>query len=269
MNNDGIFHNIIIYIIVFLSFFIIVIGLITKYSIIYGILITGKDDRRIHLASLAVSNFFEQDYKGDKKLIIINHHPKLSVKIPEEYKNHVKQVFVSKHNRTLGHLRNIGLSYVPKNALWITWDDDDFRERRFLSKLYKQLNKQDAVSFDRRYEYNVLTDSVWKTYLKKGFVHMLCRKNDTFKFLDKDAMEDVNLYRDLKISVYKVKPNEWMYIRLVHDDNTSLYVDPKKKTVAQIDFQNQDYLEIPVSLEEKKYVVGLMSKYKDHLLIGT
>ena len=202
---------------------------------IYCITITGKDSQRACFADEAIANFVEQDYPN-KRLIIINHG---NVPVLKDNPHNIFEFQVPKENNTLGDLRNIALQLVPIDALWTVWDDDDYRIPSYMSLLYGQMqkNKSDVVVFTKRIECNLETDFVWEMQLKTGFVFVLAKQDLRIKYLSKDSMEDVNLLTDFlkldkQISVWVDNPST-MYIRLTHQNNTSLYVDKNKKTTRE------------------------------------
>ena len=197
---------------------------------VYCIMITGKDRSRICFAKKSVENFLSQDYKY-KKLVIIN-HSQLPV-LNESSSNTLYEFHVPRSGNTLGDLRNIALQLVPINAIWTLWDDDDYRSTKYLSFLYNNLisSKSDVVLFTRRYECNYNTKFVWEMEIPSGFVIVFAKQDLRVKYLQKDSMEDVQLIDDFrklgkKINVITNDPS--IYIRLVHNNNTSLYVDKYK-----------------------------------------
>lgn len=235
----------------------------TKPPTVYGIMITGKDDDRIAIASVSCRNFFEQDYTGTKRLIIINHH---TSSVQAHSNKDVVQIFVDRKKNSLGAMRNIALELVPTNALWTTWDDDDYRSPDYLWKLYRCMNNNNAAAatFINRYEFNSNTDTAWRMTLQSGFVTMLCKKIPGYYYLNKDSLEDINL-KDFYsrqsggIAIYKNKPDELMYIRLIHKNNTSLYVEPNKVAPANTSSKS-DYMESHITEQEKQYISQLMQE---------
>ena len=67
-------------------------------------------------------------------------------------------------SRKSGNLRNIGLAMVPPDAIWTTWDDDDYRAPIYLSVMQKEMAKHDAhvLTFTERIEFNANTGYVWQ-----------------------------------------------------------------------------------------------------------
>lgn len=235
------------------------------------IMITGKDTCRKTLAQASVANFHEQTYPN-KKLVIINHAPFEIMDDPNLSSKNVFEFHVDKEQNalTLGDMRNIALEMVPHNALWTPWDDDDYRSPDYLSLLYNLLVKHDAdvVAYTSRLEFNNITKLIWKMTLKSGFVQVLAKKDGRLRYMEKDSMEDTNLIVDannlgLKVHVEDNDPR--IYVRLVHGDNTSKYVNHNKKQVRTLP-KGSNYIESDVTAQEKVYVQNIiLNYYKDSI----
>lgn len=237
--------------------------LFEQSACIYCIMITGKDDQRLRWARLAVENFKSQDYPN-KRLIIINHSKNLNNRVltNNDGTDGIVEIHVEKSpTMLLGHMRNMALELVPFNALWTPWDDDDIRAPNYLSFLAKHMTSlHHAVAFTDRMEVNLQNKFVWRVSLKpNGTVHILCRASDKrVRYLLRDTMEDVNLHRDilrLGHQINVVQDNDpTLYIRLVHGNNTSLYVDPNR---AELKFA----FEKRATSEERAYVLHASEPY--------
>ena len=249
-------------------------------TLVTALMITGKDDKRILYSLQAISQFIRQDYKP-KQLIILNHHPNLRVldafSIPanqtrlgitseenEKVKQSVYEIDVHKDTTiTLGALRNMSLAFVPLYSYWCPWDDDDWRAPDYISTLLSHLkeNNADAVAFTKRYEYNINTGLAWMMELKSGFPIILCRHHPSVKYAEKDSMEDIGLLEQLRelgivLKIYENDPR--IYIRLVHENNTSLFVHPDKaniRKIGAIHSKNYNYAEHTITEQEKEYII--------------
>ena len=228
---------------------------------VYAIMVTGKTNERMRFARMAIQNFKDQTYPN-KKLIILNHHPShVLVHAPDP---NILEVRIDKTPMlTLGGLRNMALNMVPIDALWTPWDDDDLRAPHFLAYLVKHLRHEDyAVSFANRLEVNLTNGFVWGVTLRgQGTVHILSRAYDRrINYLDKDTMEDVNLYKDITRYGHTIRVitdnDPALYVRTVHGDNTSLYVD-KDKSVVKYTF------EWPATPQQRKTVQEIVSLYSN------
>ena len=226
---------------------------------IYALMITGKDDKRIGFAKKAVMNFDNQDYPN-KKLIIVNHHPDPQMKVLSEEKNDCLEIRMKKES--LGHLRNVSLEFVPMNAYWTIWDDDDWRPKDYLSTLFRMIfEKQvDGVTYTTRYEHNLKTGFSWKMTSMKGYPTILCKQNPLIRYKDVDTMEDVDLIDDirkigLKVFIYHNADRPDLYVRLVHGNNSSLYINHLKTNVRPRHSESNSYKEDIISRKEKEFVV--------------
>jgi len=80
--------------------------------------------------------------------------------------------------------------------------------------------------------------------------------------MEKDTMEDVNLIDTISNLGYNVviyKNHPLIYIRLVHQTNTSLYADDMKKKIKQTKpdyIKKKNYIEFDINDQEKKYVLN-------------
>jgi hypothetical protein len=237
-----------------------------KQPPIYCIMITGKDACRKEFAKLSILNFQNQVYPN-KFLIIINHGDKL-IDNPIQY---CKEVIVNKdmHKLCLGELRNIALELVPFNAMWFPWDDDDYRHPLLLRYLMDQMISQRAgcVCMTTRLEYNKATRFAWKMTIKSGMVLVLAKKDRRFQYIRKESMEDVDLidrYKELGYKVVTVPNNPGWYLRLVHNNNTSMYVNENKQVVLEKTAHEKvtsNYLEENCSDIEASYVDNILLSY--------
>lgn len=233
---------------------------------VYCIMITGKDDARMCFARKSVQHFLQQDYPY-KKLLIINHHP--HEKVLKDNDNDIMfELKVPKENNSLGDLRNIALQLVPIDSIWTVWDDDDYRIPSYLSILYNQMyaSGADVVLFTRRYECNYNTSFVWEMELKTGFVFVFAKQDLRLRYMSKDSMEDTNIISDFKklkkkIHIFENDPN--FYIRLVHSNNTSLYINKEKTEVIKMTNYQSAYIEKEVGIDDSKYILDVINKQFD------
>ncbi|KAG1675477.1 hypothetical protein FOA52_001776 [Chlamydomonas sp. UWO 241] len=201
------------------------------------------------MARLAVLNFKEQTY-ANKRLIIVNHGAHAVMGGDSDSSGILERRVVKGAGTTLGALRNAALDLVPVGELWTPWDDDDLRSSDFLAKLQRAMGDADLVAFVRRIEYNCNTGMVWQMTLRSGFVFVLARRDEGFRYKDVDTMEDTELLAHYAGAARaagaagaagsfgtfgtRILDNDdaTMYVRLVHGtSNTSLYVDPNKRSV--------------------------------------
>lgn len=223
---------------------------------IYCIMITGKDDKRIKHARMSVQNFQEQTYV-DKTLLIINHHPTLKV-MQEGGQDGVYEFSIEKSG-TLGDLRNIALQMVAHNACWTTWDDDDYRSPDYLRVLARYKTHDNVVCISRRLEYNGNNGASWVAEKTDGFVLFLASFDNRIKYLSQNSLEDIVILQDFKSLDYTVKvlrndPRD--YVRLIHNNNTSIYVKSNRDYLVT----GQNYRERFTRSNEKTYIESILPK---------
>jgi hypothetical protein len=257
-----------------LAIFIIGIGILVAFLIfrvyhrksplVVGLMITGKNACREHFAKRAIDNFYEQDYPN-KQLIIINHSPDYRV-LQNNESDMVHEFYVEKTEHIkLGDLRNIALAMVPPDAVWTTWDDDDYRAPNYISVMMKAMRSAnaDVFAFKHRTEYNINNGYVWNSHLLTGFPLLFAKQDMRVLYKRIDTMEDMEMisgYRSLgkKVELYENDPR--LYIRLVHGSNTSLYVDPDKRSIGPAT-ANATFYESPVADLEIERVQNLVDNF--------
>ena len=225
-------------------------------------MITGKDDKRVIFARLiGLKNFNMQTYKN-KQLIIINHGKTPIMLKPQD---NVYEMMVEKGNMTLGDLRNLSLELVPLNALWYTHDDDDFRSPDYIQFMVDKLleTKSIAVFMKNRLEYNLANNFIFNSHFDKGNTHIMCIKLDRLRYINKDTLEDVNLQEDIRgfNKKYTAIDNDpKMYIRIIHQNNTSPYAVDSRTDV--IEYSNDSYYkESEAKKEDKTYAEEIIKKH--------
>jgi hypothetical protein len=85
--------------------------------------------------------------------------------------------------------------------------------------------------FQNRIEYNKTNNFSFKMTMKSGFMTFFSVHNPFLEYEHVSTSEDVKVknyaLKHMKTYIYDNDPK--MYIRLIHDDNTSIYVHNKKK----------------------------------------
>lgn len=254
---------------------IFIIGIVVAFLIFWGyhrsrplvvcLMITGKNACREHFAKRAIDNFYEQDYPN-KQLIIINHSPDYRV-LQNNESDLVHEFYVEKTEEVkLGDLRNIALAMVPPDAVWTTWDDDDYRAPNYISAMMKAMRSAnaDVLAFKHRTEYNINNGYVWNSHLLTGFPLLFAKQDMRVLYKRIDTMEDTEMisgYRSLgkKIELYENDPR--LYIRLVHGSNTSLYVDPDKRGIRPAAAAAATFYESPAADVEVERVRNLVDNF--------
>jgi hypothetical protein len=232
------------------------------------LMVTGKDPCRILFARQAVHNFREQDY-GPKRLVIINHGAESVLPAHAhafDSKSDVVEFRVEKKENalTLGDLRNIARALVPPGTIWTTWDDDDYRAPGYLTTMIREMGSADVLAWTRRTEFNANTGLVWGMELSTGFNALIFARQDMrLLYSRQDTMEDTHLIEAARrlgkeIKIYKNDPD--IYVRTVHANNTSLYVD-KYKTGVPLGKKNTTYSEFPLDAPKAANTRTFMSSY--------
>jgi len=229
---------------------------------IYCLMVTGKDKKRNEFAEISILNFNLQTYTN-KKLVIINHG---EFNIEYEQNPNIIYVKTDKINKTLGDLRNVSLKYVPVDSIWTTWDDDDWRSNDYLEKLYFELinSKSRMLLIKNRLEYNLQSKFAWESTMKSGFYWFFGFYDKRLNYESLDTFEDGIIKQLLKLYNIKTKiydNDHRMYLRFVHKNNTSLFVDSEKKNIINYDLQESDFFEKNISEINNNYVNYIVDKY--------
>lgn len=228
---------------------------------IYCIMITGKNEDRYKYVEIALRNFNMQTY-SNKHLIIINHGQRSC--IARTFTN-VTEVMFDKTNFTLGDMRNYSLDLVPLNAIWTIWDDDDWRHPKYLEMLYQHMSskKADALFFQNRLDINLRNGFVYRAKFEKGMPFVMAKKCELIQYLPKESLEDIRLHNDFELYEKKITVianNPRWYIRTIHGNNTSLYVDNGKKEIVHYSPESL-YHEFDATLGEKSYADKIIETY--------
>ena len=230
---------------------------------VYCIMITGKNNNQTKFANISIENFKRQTFEN-KKLIIINEGTERLIINPNNEPRIIEIMIERKDYMTLGELRNIALEYVPMLQIWTTWDDDDWRSDNYISILYQKLKTQkvDVVMFTNRLEHNLRNSFSWMITLNSGFILFFGIKDWYTSFENVDYNEEIKLKTHIKKNVkhYIYNNDPSMYIRIIHDDNTSVYVNFNKFKIQDTS-SNIDYLERNISETQQEYVTTIIDKY--------
>jgi hypothetical protein len=254
------------FIYIFLLFIIVIIvlfkiQLVTEPAPVYCLMVTGYNEDRLKYARTSILNFVKQTYKN-KKLIIINQSKNKIINNLDKYPS-ILEVSVSNVNKSLGTLRNISLQFVPPNAYWTTWDDDDWRNEKYIQTMMDVLmkHKSNFLMFQNRIEYNILNKFTYKSTLKSGFMTFFAKQDDNLEYEDTSTSEDkvIKDYAIQNLNPYIYNNDAKMYIRLIHEDNTSVYVNNQKKTLKDTK-NNKIYFESKLNQKELEYVSYTIKK---------
>lgn len=257
-------------VLVFVAVLVVVYFYQEKYvRPVYCVMITGKDAERTRLARNATKNFLQQTYKK-KHLVIINHGEELVLDRDLRKKKNIREVTIFKGpNTTLGDMRNIAFKYIPEGAVFCVWDDDDWRRKDYLSTLMNTMNRHraNAVTIKNRIEFNKNTGAVWTSTLEDGFYWYFMVKDPRFLYASLDTGEDGVIRKNLikmrekNPKFYYVLDNDpALYLRFIHDNNTSRYVLSNQAKPRNF-VRTSQYQEREATQAESEYARDIYKKY--------
>lgn len=191
-----------------------------------AIMITGRDESRLRLARAAVAAWQRQRLTRNRRLLVINDHPTLSL----FNATYAAPMYAKEHRVTdrcsLGALRNLGIE-LSDTAYLVQWDDDDISSP---SRLLWQLEHTQAGGASiLRYEIHchAATGTAFvndgKTIRCGGFPGtMLWPRDSGCRFPEIPKREDTEFVMQLlKKSTLRVLDNDpSLYCRFWHGANT-------------------------------------------------
>lgn len=234
---------------------------------IYCLMVTS--DARKKFIPIGIKNFMMQSMKKKYLVIINNSDDESKTKLAKNISgNNIFEFHIPKkeNNFSLGDLRNIALELVPMGALWTTWDDDDWRGPDYLYKLNSIMESQqaDIVFLKNRLEYNLNNGFSYRSEFQQAKMpFFLAKKITGFQYLNRDSLEDVNVAADYKRrgkKIYLWNNDPKLYLRNIHNTNSSVYVDNDKRRVLNY-ATTSHYHEFDVTKEEQKYIQYIISEY--------
>uniref|UniRef100_A0A6C0BPN3 Glycosyltransferase 2-like domain-containing protein n=1 Tax=viral metagenome TaxID=1070528 RepID=A0A6C0BPN3_9ZZZZ len=235
------------------------------YIDIFCLMVTGKNNERINYAKVSIDNFLKQTYKN-KHLIIVN-ESNISCLNNREYSN-IVELHVPK-TLTLGAKRNMALKLVPKNCIWTTWDDDDWRSDDYLHTLFVKLSSQpnkEILVYSNRLEHNLNTNFTWKISIPTGTYIFFGFQKNYIEYENINNKEDSIVKRYILTNPQKIvlfnNNNPKMYVRFIHKSNTSVYVDYKKKSIRKENNINSPVHEFEATKKEIEYVNRIKKMYE-------
>lgn len=222
------------------------IGFLHSNEMIYALMITGKDKYHERLAMSSIRSFLKQTYPY-KKLIIVNDGT-----YSFRHLNDPRIIEIQiKKGKTLGELRNTSLDQVPKEGIWIQWDDDDWHHPNCIEEQYSVLKKKkaDAVMLKNQVRYSMQKNSAWKETVKCGIAGtIMARKIEGLKYPKKKKGEDSdfgNVYLTKHKLIVWNNPALY-YLRFIHGHNTwgpeHFILNSKRSNIWDISNQEKTYL---------------------------
>ena len=230
---------------------------------VYCLMVTGYTSARIPYARASVRNFSEQTY-SNKHLVVLNQAGETVLTDDEHTRDNMIEFFVDKRGKTLGELRNISLQFVPPDAVWTTWDDDDWRAPSYISTMLEAMHKHDTrfIMFMNRIEYNRLNSHAFRLTLRSGLMTFFARQHPGLLYAHVDTSEDRPLkeYARTRLKPFVLDNDPKLYVRLIHDDNTSVYIDKDRSHIRDTT-KNKDFFERELNDEEQALVGRLSGEY--------
>lgn len=230
---------------------------------VYCLMVTGYTSARIPYARASVRNFSEQTY-SNKHLVVLNQAGEAVLTDDEHTRDNMIEFFVDKRGKTLGELRNMSLQFVPPDAVWTTWDDDDWRAPSYITTMIEAMRKRDAsfMMFMNRIEYNRLNSHAFRLTLRSGLMTFFARQHPALRYAHVDTSEDRPLkeYARVHLNPHVLDNDPKLYVRLIHDDNTSVYVD-KHRSLIRDTSKNKDFFEKELDDSEKGLVDIVAREY--------
>lgn len=223
--------------------------------------------KRPKFARVALHNFRTQTHTN-KHIIIVN---ETTTNVLKQPKSNELEIMITHNTKSLGQLRNIALSLVPPDAIWTTWDDDDWRSDDYLRVLYNKLleNKKKYLMFTTRIDHNLNTNFTYNVRIQSGTFIFFCMKDPYMQYDNKKT------YEDLAIKEYILrKPNELVlfdnkdpkiYIRFIHTNNTSQFVNPNMSKIRKYN-KESGIIEYETNEGDVKYVQHIIDKYYRNIL---
>lgn len=230
---------------------------------VYCLMVTGYDKRRRAYALNSITNFKNQTYKN-KHLVIINQD--LESRLLTKTYDNMLEVMVDNTDKTLGELRNISLQFVPPNAVWTTWDDDDWRSDDYIKTMMSTMKKQDAdfLMFTNRVEYNLNKNYMYEITLKSGLMTFFAKANPFLLYADVSTSEDKAIkdyaFHNMRDKMAIMNNDPSIYVRAIHDHNTSVYAKPDKDNVKDTS-NHKNYFERSLSSKNESYLRNILSSY--------
>jgi len=224
--------------------------MMSPYTSMTGIMVTGKNEARIKLAHRAVRCWQQQAYLGTRELLIINDHPTLAV-YPDGAPNGIREERIPER-LSLGALRNIGIERATHDYL-VQWDDDDISHPRRLIWQVEHTHDGMATTFCFEIHYDSDTGEVFVNDGSSirggcGFPGtMMWPKTMLGRFLEIEKREDSEFIEQIKhqqrLTVLNNDPV--LYCRIFHGDNTwnQTHVMHRKPGWRELSKIEQEYMQ--------------------------
>lgn len=196
----------------------------TQGDPVYATMITGKSLHRAGWAMLALENFRLQTYRNRYLVVVNDGDFDLDLDAARLPPDRVISIRPSQRH-SLGELRNIALDAIPNGALWVFWDDDDWRHPRLMTAQHRVLTELGVAGcfMASQVKYAFGIDAAFEHGNPGGFAGTLMAYNDPAqRFPDLARGEDSvfadALKRTKRWYLWRNPPH--YYFRFIHGANT-------------------------------------------------
>lgn len=227
---------------------------------IWAIMLTGGSDARIMSARNSLKQLHAMVPAGkgvQYATLILNQHDTLKVLDGSNCQN-AREVHIDRrlpHLRTLGSVRNFGLTLIPNGDFIYVFDDDDYRHPDLLHTMWETMQSESKrptmIQITNRLNYNLATGGCWQSTHRHGLVHFLGSIDELraqkFAYNDTDTLEDISIYALHNRLLFDNEAAH--YVRYTHGQNASVWVNPRQKE-AQLN--TGLYVETALKPDEEK-----------------
>jgi glycosyltransferase involved in cell wall biosynthesis len=184
-------------------------------------MVTGKSLDRIPLARNSILSFLAQTYEN-RYLVIVNDGD-FWFDLAGLEEGRIIQLHPEKR-MSLGLLRNVALDSIPKDAIWVLWDDDDWHHPELLSRQTRILTGLEVHTCLLRHQvkYRFSTGTAFADSYNGGFGGTIMSRNTGLRFPDVRRAEDSAYCKVVKqdLSWFAWDNPAHLFIRFYHEKNT-------------------------------------------------
>lgn len=232
-------------------------GTPVRRPFLWAIMPTGATKERVQLAQWALQHFRNMESPSlnmKAKLLILNEHPTENVVRDTTASDDVIEIPVNRHLphlKTLGQVRNYGLSLIPSGDFIYIFDDDDYHHPTLFKEMYNVWQSAATrttcmVQLKHRLNHNLLNGKTWASRDERGLVHFFGSIDRLraigFQYDSKNCLEDLCIHRlSSSEKCLFEQNNPSLYIRYTHDANTSIFVNPSQTTALLDKGPYQEY----------------------------
>eukprot|EP00047_Mylnosiga_fluctuans_P008740 m.259967 g.259967 ORF g.259967 m.259967 type:complete len:335 (+) comp23099_c0_seq1:39-1043(+) len=197
-------------------------------TMVFALMITGKDALHYRLANLAIKSFVQQTHPS-KALVIVNDGSGTPT-LPDSSASCICELRVPrKDGIKLGDLRNLAIDQVPRGHVWVQWDDDDWHDPQCMAgQLATMVEKRAAMVFlQRQLQVDIIGNSTFKYEYGEWGIWGTIMGNSSFDAIRGLRLPSTDRGEDLEYDALKSRV-PWalwdnppaMYYRVIHGFNT-------------------------------------------------